>query len=200
MTEVYPRASRQELRRRLGTLGVLVFLPLALTGCAWLAQHQGPLMLAGAILAMLSLVVAWAMCGAGPGACVAVSGFAFMLFVGPAMGDYLLNHRGVRHGAVIGDVSTYWKKHGDGRACTVVTTDTDKSDAYEVDDPDGCEGDLREGQDVTLVVDPEGWLKPRLSSRVNGVAPYLVWTSAGLLTATEGFVLYGRLRRRGLRA
>lgn len=200
MTEVNPRASRQPLWRGPGTLGVLVFLPLALTGCGWLAQHQGPLMLAGAFLAVLSLVVAWIMCGAGPGACVAVFGFAFMLFVGPAMGDYVINQRGVRHGAVVGDVSTYWKKHGDGRACTVVTTDTAKPDAYEVDDPDGCDDDLREGQSVTLVLDPEGWLKPRLSSSVNGVAPYLVWTSAGLLTATEGSVLYGRLRRRRPRA
>ncbi|MFH9003596.1 hypothetical protein ACH4E5_10175 [Streptomyces afghaniensis] len=116
------------------------------------------------------------------------------------MGGYLLNHRGVRHGAVIGDVNTYWKKHGDGRACTVVTTDTDKSDAYEVDDPDGCDGDLREGQNVIWC--PAGGLAEatRLGSHVNGVPPYLVWTSAGLLTATESFVLYGRLPRRGLRA
>ncbi|MFF9811364.1 hypothetical protein ACF1G5_40865 [Streptomyces coeruleorubidus] len=129
----------------------------------WLAQHQGALVLAGGFLAMLVLALAWAMCGAGPGACVAVFGFAFMLLVGLAIGDYVIDDHAVRHGAVIGDVSTYRKKHGDGRACTVVTADTAKPGAYEVDDLDGCDDDLREGQSVTLVVDPEGWLKSRRS-------------------------------------
>ncbi|MFJ8715110.1 hypothetical protein ACIRD9_18285 [Streptomyces violaceus] len=199
MTEVYAPASRNELRRWPGTVGALVLAPLAMIGCAWLAQRQDALVVLGAVLALLVLVIAWVMCGAGPGACVAVFGFAFMLFVGSAMGDYVINDRGVRHDAVIGDVSTYWRKHGDGRACTAVTTDMAKPRAYEVDDPDGCDGDLAEGQSVTLVIDPEGWLKPRLSRHVNGVAPYLAWTSVGLLAAMASAVLYGRHWRRGLR-
>lgn len=54
------------------------------------------------------------------------------------------------------------------------------------------------GRRVTLVADPEGWLVPRLGIEVDGLAPWLIRTCAGLLTAMEAFVLYGRLRpRRG---
>ncbi|MER7841355.1 hypothetical protein ABTY98_37105 [Streptomyces sp. NPDC096040] len=191
-TAVPPRRAR----RWPGTVGTVVVTPLALTGCAWLAQHQGTLvMLLGAVLALLVLVLAWSMCGVGPGLGMAVSGFAFMLFVGPAMNDYAIDQRGVRHAAVIADTGTYYSKHGDGRTCRVVLTDTPKHSSYEVDDTTGCDDDLKPGRRATLVVDPEGWLDPRLSGEVNGVAPWLIRTCAGLLAVMEAFVLYGRLRR-----
>jgi hypothetical protein len=195
----WPHAAigKKPLRRWPATVGTLLITPLAMTGCAWLAQRQGTLvLLLGAVLGMLVMVAAWALCGAGPGAFVAVFGFAFMLFVGPAMNDYVIDDRGVRHDAVIGDTSTYYRKHGDGRTCTVVLTDTAKPRAYDVDGIDGCDEEFESGQRVTLVLDPKGWLTPRLSSQVNGVPPYLLWTSAGLLAAMEASVLYGRLRRR----
>jgi hypothetical protein len=180
-----------------GTIGTLLVTPVVLTGCAWLAQRQGTLVLIlGAFLAMAVLFTAWVMCGAGPGLGVAVFGFAFMLFVGPAMNDYGIDHRGVRHAAVVAETGSYYRKHGDGRTCTVVLTDTPKHIAYEVDDTTGCDEDLKPGRRVTLVVDPEGWLVPRLSAEVNGVAPWLIRTCAGLLAVMEAFVLYGRLRRR----
>ncbi|MEV0981300.1 hypothetical protein [Streptomyces sp. NPDC049915] len=184
-------------RRWPGTVGTLVVTPLALTGCAWLAQRQGTfLVVIGALLSLLVLVVAWAMCGAGPGTFVAVLGFAFGLFWGPAMNDYVLDHRGVRHDAVVVDTSSYHRKHGEGRTCSVVPTDTAQRLSYDVDGTDGCADGLGRGSRVTLVVDPEGWLAPRLGTEVGGVAPYLVWTSAALFAGMEAFILYGRLRRR----
>ncbi|MGY6024993.1 hypothetical protein [Streptomyces spinosirectus] len=184
-------------RRWPGIVGTLVVMPVALTGCAWLAQRQGTLvLLLGAFLAMIVLLGAWVMCGVGPGLGVAVSGFAFMLFVGPAMNDYVIDHRGVRHTAVVADTGSYYRKHGDGRTCEVVPTDTRKPGSYEIDDTTGCDEDLKPGSQVALVVDPEGWLVPRLSSEVDGLAPWLVRTCAGLFVAMEAFVLYGRLRRR----
>lgn len=184
-------------RRWPGTVAVLVLTPLALTGCAWLAQREGTVvMLAGAFLTLLVLVVAWVMCGAGPGTFVAVLGFAFSLFWGPAMNDYVIDHRGVRHHAVVTGTSTYYTKHGDGRTCTVAPTDTARRLAYDIDGTQGCADGLRRGSRVTLVVDPEGWLAPRLGSEVHGVAPYLVWTSAGVFAGMEAFIVYGRARRR----
>ena len=40
----------------------------------------------------------------------------------------------------------------------------------------GCTDDLKAGQRVTLVVDPAGWLAPRLSGSVTGVSPSTAWT------------------------
>ncbi|MFE1295326.1 hypothetical protein ACFW6K_07960 [Streptomyces sp. NPDC058733] len=192
-----PAEARERPRYRTGTAALLVLVPVVLTACAWLAQGQGTLpLLTGAFLALLVLVVAWAMCGAGPGAFVAVLGFALSMFWGPAMNDYVLDHRGVRHDAVVTDTGTYYSKHGDGRTCTVVPTDTARHPAYDIDAAQGCTEGLRRGSRVTLVVDPEGWLAPRLDSEVTGVAPYLTWTSAGLFAGMEAFILYGRLRRR----
>lgn len=193
----HPAAPQKPPRRWPGTVGTLVVMPVALTGCAWLAQRQGTLvLLLGAVLAMSVLLVAWFMCGVGPGLGVVVSGFAFMLFVGPAMNDYVIDDRGVRHEAVVADTGSYYRKHGDGRTCRLVLTDTPKPSSYEVDDTTGCDEDLKRGSQVELVVDPEGWLVPRLSGEVDGVAPWLIRTCAGLLAAMEASVLYGRLRRR----
>ncbi|MGW7818687.1 hypothetical protein ACWGLF_11220 [Streptomyces puniciscabiei] len=69
---------------RPGTLLLILLVPPAMIGCAWLAQRQGTLLLlTGCFLGMRVLLAAWAMCGVGAGMGVAVSRFAFMLFVGP---------------------------------------------------------------------------------------------------------------------
>ncbi|ANB07856.1 hypothetical protein SAM40697_3898 [Streptomyces ambofaciens] len=182
-----------------GTLWVLVGTPLALAGCGWLGQDAGLLStLLGVVVALLVLATAWILCGAKAGAGVAVLGFAFLLFVGPALGDHAMKERGVRHDdAVITEVSTYRGKGGERRpVCTVALTDTERGRTVEVGDTGGCEPDFTPGTHVTLVDDPEGHLAPRLSDKAEGVAPYLLWTLAGLLTALETCALYGRLRRR----
>ncbi|MFJ6563430.1 hypothetical protein ACIQMV_26910 [Streptomyces sp. NPDC091412] len=188
-------------RRWPGTVAVLVLTPAVMVGCSWLAQKQGTLvLLLGAFLAMLVLVTAWTMCGAGPGALVAASGFAFMLFVGPALGDYVLDQRGLRKDAVIVETGIYRTRHtrADGRTCTVVPLDTAEagSRSYDVDGTDGCGEELKTGQRVTVVTDPQGWLAPRMNTEVTGVSPSQVWVSGGLLVSMEAFILYGRLRRR----
>ncbi|MET9253173.1 hypothetical protein [Streptomyces sp. NPDC003717] len=179
-------------------MAVAVGTPLVVAGCGWLAQGSGFLLLALATVVVLSvLTAAWVMCGAGPGAGVAVFGFAFLLFVGPALGDYVIADRGVRHEAVVGDVSTYRGKAGRKRpVCTVVLTGADRGRTVEIGDTGGCGKDFEPGRHVTLVEDPEGWLEPRLSSEAGGLAPTTMWTLAGLLTGMEACVLYGRLRRR----
>ncbi|MFB7459821.1 hypothetical protein [Streptomyces sp. NPDC056188] len=197
--ETTPRMARP--RRWPGTLATLIVAPAAIAGCSWLAQKQGTLaLLLGAFLGMLVMVIAWVMCGAWPGALVAVSGFAFMLFVGPALDDYVLNQRGLRQDAVVVDTGTYRTKHtrADGRTCTVVPLDTAKagSRSYDVDGTDGCGEGLKTGQRVTLVTDPRDWLAPRMGTDVTGVSPSQVWISGGLLVLMEAFILYGRLRRR----
>ncbi|MFD5472418.1 hypothetical protein [Streptomyces sp. NPDC127105] len=179
----------------------MIATPAAIAGCSWLAQKQGTLvLLLGSLLGMLIMVIAWTMCGAGPGALVAVSGFAFMLFVGPALDDYVLDQRGLRQDAVVVDTGTYHTKHtrADGRTCTVVPLDTAKaaSRSYDVDGTDGCGEGLKTGQRVTLVTDPRDWLAPRMGTDVTGVSPSQVWISSGLLVLMEAFILYGRLRRR----
>ncbi|WP_225078087.1 tweety family protein [Streptomyces sp. CoT10] len=188
-------------RRWPGTMAILILTPAAMAGCSWLAQKQGTLvLLLGAFVAMVVLVIAWTMCGAGPGALVAVSGFAFMLFVGPALDDYVLDQRGLRQDAVIVKIGAYHTRHtrSDGRTCTVVPLDTAEAGSrfYDVDGTDGCGDELKTGQRVMLVTDPQDWLAPRLGTDVTGVSPSQVWISGGLLVLLEAFILYGRLRRR----
>ncbi|WP_217140658.1 hypothetical protein [Streptomyces sp. AC627_RSS907] len=181
----------------MGTVWVLIGTPLVLVGCGWLAQKEGLLwMLLATVLVLAVLGTAWVMCGAGPGTGVAVCGFAFLLFVGPALGDYVLQDRGVRHDALVVDVSTYRGKSGRERAvCTVVLTGAGRGRTVEVGDTGGCVDDFERGRRVTLVDDPDGWLTPRLGSEVKGVEPYQGWTLAGLLVAMEACALHGRLRR-----
>ncbi|MGI5393458.1 hypothetical protein [Streptomyces sp. CA-251251] len=181
------------------TLWVTLGTPPALAGCGWLGQDSGLLAtLLGVVVALLVLAVAWILCGAKAGAGVAVFGFAFLLFVGPALGDHAMQERGVRHeDAVITDVSTYRGKGGERRpVCTIALTDTDRVRTVEVGDTGGCARDFTPGTHVTLVDDPEGHLAPRLADETDGVAPYLLWTLAGLLTALETCAVLGRLRRR----
>ncbi|WP_405944084.1 hypothetical protein OG372_21155 [Streptomyces sp. NBC_01020] len=155
------------------------------------------MLLLSAFLVMIVLCVVWAMCGAGPGACVAALGFALMLFLGSALNDYVMDQRGVRHDAVISGVDSYHRKHGaDGHTCEATRTDAAQSAVYSVDDSSGCSENSWTGQRVTLVEDPAGWLNPRLASSVNGPSGELIWTCAGLFGAMEAFTLYGRLRRR----
>ncbi|MGW2900787.1 hypothetical protein ACWDAO_41040 [Streptomyces sp. NPDC001212] len=182
-------------------MAILILTPAAMAGCSWLAQKQGTLvLLLGAFVAMVVLVIAWTMCGAGPGALVAVSGFAFMLFVGPALDDYVLDQRGLRQDAVIVKIGAYHTRHtrSDGRTCTVVPLDTVEAGSrfYDVDGTDGCGDELKTGQRVMLVTDPQDWLAPRLGTDVTGVSPSQVWISGGLLVLMEAFILHGRLRRR----
>ncbi len=179
------------------TLGLAVLVPLILAGCGWLnVGGDGLLIAASVVIALPLLVVAGALCGAGPGTCVVILGFAFVLFAGPAMDDYVLDQRGVRYEAVIDDVSSYHRKHDTGHTCTVVRSDSGQSLTYRIDDSDGCEKDFEPGQRVTLVVDPKDWLATRLSSKANGLSHGMAWTVGGLLAAMEAFILYGRLRRR----
>ncbi|GHG62194.1 hypothetical protein GCM10018779_30690 [Streptomyces griseocarneus] len=173
--------------------------PLAVAGCGWLNQSRGVLLLlVSAFLLLLVLVVAGAMCGpgAGPGTCVAILGFALGLFVGPALDDYVLDQRGTRYEAVIADVETYHRKHGEGRTCSVARSDSGRTLTYEVGDSSGCDNTVKPAQHVTLVVDPEDWLPPRLGTDVNGLSSGHAWTCGGLLAAMEACILYGRLRRR----
>ncbi|MFF1275233.1 hypothetical protein ACFVZC_17740 [Streptomyces marokkonensis] len=181
-----------------GTLWVLLGTPLVLTGCGWMAQRSGFLpTLLSTVVALAVLGTAWVMCGAKAGTGVAVSGFVFLLFVGPTLGDYVIHDRGVRHDALVMDVSAYRGKGGRERPlCTVVLTGADRGRVIELDDTGGCDDGLTAGSHVTLVEDPEEWVAPRLASEVSGVAPYLRWTLAGLLSGLEACALYGRLRRR----
>ncbi|KES07978.1 hypothetical protein BU52_05995 [Streptomyces toyocaensis] len=181
-----------------GTLWVLLGTPIVLTGCGWIAQRPGFLpTLLSMVVALAVLGTAWVMCGAKAGAGVAVSGFVFLLFVGPTLGDYVIHHRGVRHDALVVDVSDYRGRGGRERPlCTVVLTGADRGRTIELGDTGGCDDGLTVGSHVTLVDDPEGWVAPRLGSEVRGVAPYLPWTLAGLLSGLETCALYGRLRRR----
>ncbi|MFE9539195.1 hypothetical protein [Streptomyces sp. NPDC006691] len=184
-------------RRLIVTVLTVVLTPLLLAGCGWLGQHPGSLALTLSIVPLLIvLCVAWALCGAGPGAGVAAFGFALALFVGPAMNDYVMEQRGERHPAKIADVEAYHLKHSEGHTCSVVRTDLAHSPTYTVEDTEGCEKDMRPGQSVTLVADPEGWLGSRLSTDVHGVSAAMLWTCGGLLGGMEALVLYGRLRRR----
>ncbi|WP_395575338.1 hypothetical protein [Streptomyces sp. BK79] len=198
-TGVEPRPARTPGRRWWSaTLWVLIGTPLTLAGCGWLAQDSGLFStLAGAFVALAVLAAAWILCGAKAGAGVAVLGFAFLLFVGPALGDHVMKERGVRQDALVAEVSTYRGKGGERRpVCEVVLTGVDRGRTVEVGDVGGCERGFAPGTRVTLVEDPAGWLTPRLSGRTTGVAPYLMWTLAGLLVAMESCALYGRLRRR----
>ncbi|WP_405778153.1 hypothetical protein [Streptomyces sp. NBC_00859] len=195
--QVEPEASAG-LRRWPGTVGTLALGPVALAGCGWLAQRQGTLiLLLSALLGMIVLCALWAMCGARPGACVAVLGFALVLFVGPTLNDYVMDQRGVHHDAVISGVDSYYRKHGgDGHICEVQRIDVSRSAVYSVDDSSGCSKNSRSGQHVTLVDDPAGWLYPRLASAVNGPSTGSTWTCVSLFVTMEAFMLYGRLRRR----
>lgn len=194
-----PRAAAEpdRTRRWPGTMGTLLLTPLAVAGCGWLAQRQGTVVLVLAVvLLMIVLCTAWAMCGAGPGACVAVCGFALMMFIGPALNDYVLDQRGVRHEAAVAYAENYHNRHGDGFTCKVIRTDIRKSRVYTVGESSDCGKHTKTGDQVTLVEDPNGWLSPRLGAEANGLSSGMAGTCAGLFAAMEAFILYGRLRRR----
>ncbi|MGK5728599.1 hypothetical protein [Streptomyces sp. URMC 124] len=187
----------QASRRWPVTLAVAILTPLVLAGCGWLNQGGSTLLMTGcAVVLMLTLVVAGAFCGAGPGTCAAVLGFAFALFSGPALNDYVLEKRGERYEAAIAGIKGYHRKHHDGRTCTVVRSDSGRPVTYKIDDSQGCDEDLEPLQRVTLVVDPDDWLATRLSTDVKGLTPGHAWTCGGLLAGMEASILYGRLRRR----
>ncbi|MGK5730642.1 hypothetical protein ACSNOG_13945 [Streptomyces sp. URMC 124] len=177
----------------------MVATPAVVMGGAWLVQSDSLLWIAVATCVVLAaLLVAGALCGpgAGPGTCVVVLGFAFCLFVGPAMNDFVLDRRGDRYEGVITDVEGYYKKHGDGRTCSVARTGSGRKRTYEVNDTAGCDEGFAPGRSVTLVVDPGGWLPTRLDNAVHGLSSGMAWTCGGLLAAMEAFILYGRTRRR----
>ncbi|MBZ4321161.1 DUF3592 domain-containing protein [Streptomyces huiliensis] len=179
------------------TLGLVVLLPVNLAACGWLNQAGSGLLLAvSVVLTLLLLAVAGALCGAGPGTCLAVLGFAFVLFAGPALDDYVLDRRGTRHEAVVTANTSYHRKHDTGHTCTVVRSDGGRIRTYGIDDSQGCRENFAPGRRVTLVVDPEDWLAARLSNETHGLSSGMAWTCGGLLAAMEAFILYGRLRRK----
>ncbi|KAB7837248.1 hypothetical protein [Streptomyces mobaraensis] len=179
------------------TLGLVVLTPLILTGCGWLNQGGSGLYTAIAVVITLALlVVAGALCGAGPGTGVAILGFAFVLFVGPALDDYVLDRRGTRHEAVVTANTGFHRKHDTGHTCTVVRSDGGRTRTYEIGDSQGCEATFAPGRRVTLVVDPEDWLATRLGNETHGLSSGMAWTCGGLLAAMEALILYGRLRRK----
>ncbi|QLE70532.1 hypothetical protein FGW37_01955 [Streptomyces rectiverticillatus] len=175
----------------------MLLTPALLAAVSWLNPPDDMLLLlAGFALTVIILIAAWCMCGPGPGAGMAALGFFFVLFTGPALDDYVMERRGTAHEALVGDVSTYTRKHGEGRTCSVVWSASGETHKAEVGDRKGCDESVRQGDRTTIVTDPEGWLRPRLGGDGTGLSAGTAWTCAGLLAGMEAFILYGRLRRR----
>ncbi|MFE5867370.1 hypothetical protein ACFQ6V_01820 [Streptomyces roseifaciens] len=176
----------------------MLLTPVLLAAVSWLNPPDDTLLLfAGFALTVIILIAAWCMCGPGPGAGMAALGFFFVLFTGPALDDYVLGQRGTVHEALVGDVSTYTRKHSnEGRTCSVVWSASGETYRAEVGDRRGCDESVRQGDKATIVTDPEDWLRPRLGGDAPGLSSGTAWTCGGLLAGMEAFILYGRLRRR----
>ncbi|WP_413799853.1 hypothetical protein [Streptomyces iranensis] len=144
---------------------------------------------------MVVLITAWAMCGAGPGTLVAVSGFALTLFAGPTLGQYVMEQRGVEHHAIIAKVESTHSRHGNKWLCTAVRAEDGKRVFYTLSEETGCKQDFKPFHKVTVVEDPSGWLDPRLNTTLSGTPAWVLWLSAGTLALMEIFILFGRLRR-----
>ncbi|WKX70964.1 hypothetical protein [Streptomyces sp. XD-27] len=187
----------QASRRWPATLGVALLTPIALIGCSWLAVSDGTVkMMTGVFLGLVVLVTAWVMCGSGPGALVAASGFAFMLCIGWTLNDYVLYHWGVEHRAVIIKVEKTHSRSTDKWYCTAIRSDHGRRVTYEFGETSGCEGHFKPFRSVIVVEDPTGWLSPSLSTGLSKPGTPEVAACAGSAAAMEGFILYGRLRRR----
>ncbi|MEV8530425.1 hypothetical protein [Streptomyces sp. NPDC051211] len=173
------------------TLALLVLTPLLIAFSGWLAQPLNVLWLALAtVLSLVVLCTAWALCGAGPGACVAVTGFALMLFLGPTLDEIVIEQRGVRHQGMIVDVDRYKRTSRPTRhTCQVATVHAGRIGV-------SCTQHHRVDDLVAVVVDPEDWLPARLAEKADGPSTATLWTCAGLFAALEAFILWGRLRRR----
>ncbi|MFF5445872.1 hypothetical protein [Streptomyces sp. NPDC012888] len=185
------QARRQRPRRMSVTVGAAVLLPVLLTGSAWLAQPVGVVwpLLATAV-SLTVLCTAWVLSGAWPGAVVAVSGIAFTLFLGPALENGVLEQRGVRVQAVVTEAERYDPTKGPDRyTCRVATA---AGESYEL----GCEARHTKGFPVTVVVDPQDWLGPRLAERSGGPSAPTLAVIAGLFAVMEAAFLFGRLRKR----
>ncbi|QES49565.1 hypothetical protein DEJ50_18910 [Streptomyces venezuelae] len=187
---------KRKPKRKSVTAALLVLTPLLIACSGWLVQPLGLGWLAlGTLLSMVVLCTAWALCGAWPGTCVAVSGFALMLFLGPSLDEAVIEHRGVRYEALVVDTETHKRTSRPRQYWCRVGIAPDAGAKVRFHDV-SCGKDHRVDDWVTVVVDPEDWLATRLAERSHGPSTGVLWTCAGLFLALEGSILWGRLRRR----
>ncbi|MBL0799115.1 hypothetical protein M2168_003753 [Streptomyces sp. CZ24] len=180
------------------TLVVALLLPPVLLGSGWLAQSESTLLLLlGVVVALAALLVAWAYAGAGPGTFVAVLGFAFMLFVGPAMGETVLDRHGVRTPAVVAGFGEMSARYDRARTCKLVWEDRDTGEIGRVETGglSACTDDIKAGDPAVVVVDPTGWQFPRMAADVKPASTTAWAISGGLCVAMELMFLWGRARK-----
>ncbi|MER5934157.1 hypothetical protein [Streptomyces sp. NPDC002054] len=191
-----PPTRKRKPKRMSVTVALLVLTPLLIALSGWLVQPLGlGWLVLGTLLSFVVLCTAWALCGAWPGACVAVSGFALMLFLGPSLDEAVLEERGVRYEALVVDTDSHKRTSRPTKYWCRVGIPPEAGAKVRFHDV-SCAAGHRVDDWVTVVVDPEDWLATRLAENAHGPYTGVLWTCAGLFVALESSILWGRLRRR----
>lgn len=185
-------------RKLFNSLMWAVLLPgLMILGTAvsqWVLLAGVFVMLAVVVVAACLIGGGWSRGGAATLACV--SGFALMLFAGPALYDVYMKTAGDPVAAVVTDVTD----DGDGKGadwyCTVEETGGDHEE-HELSQQQNCFGQAKAGGRVEIREDPLGVLQPRLPDGPDhsdtGTNAEI---SAGLLLLTSATVFCAGQRRR----
>ncbi|ESP98533.1 Hypothetical protein B591_18164 [Streptomyces sp. GBA 94-10 4N24] len=193
-----PRKPEKPRRPWRATFVVALLLPPVLLGSGWLAQSESTLLLLlGVIVAMAALLVSWAYAGAGPGTFVALFGLAFLLFVGPATGEAVLDRHGVRTPAVVAGFGEMSPRYDRARTCKLVWEDRDTGELGRVETGglSACTDDIEAGDQAVVVVDRTGWQFPRMADDVKSPSTTTWAITGGLFVAMELMFLWGRARK-----
>ncbi|WP_406496463.1 hypothetical protein OG936_20330 [Streptomyces sp. NBC_00846] len=188
-------------RKLFSSLMWAVLLPGLMILGAGIAQW---VMWAGVVVMLAAVAVAACLIGgvwdrAGAAALASVSGFALMLFAGPAMYEVYMKTAGDPVAAVVTEVTDEDNRQGADWFCTVEEVGGDHKE-YEVSEQQNCFGQAKVGDRVEIRKDPLGLLAPRLpdSPDQRNSTESTVDITAGLLLLTAVSVFYGGQRRRGI--
>ncbi|MGN5634157.1 hypothetical protein [Streptomyces sp. AC154] len=186
------------LRKLFGSLMWAVLLPaLMVLGAAlanWVMWAGVVVMLAVAAFAACLIGGVWSRAGAATLVCV--SGFALMLFAGPALYDVYMKTAGDPVAAVVTDVTEDNDGEGSDWHCRVAEDGGDHEE-HELSQQQNCFGGVKTGEHVEIRKDPLGLFEPRMPDGPgHSDAKISAEIAAGLLLLTSGTVFYGSRRRR----
>lgn len=193
-----PRRPAAGPRKLFGSLMWAVLLPALMVLGAGLANW---VMWAGVVVMLAVVAFAGCLVGgvwsrAGAATLVCVSGFALMLFAGPALYDVYMKTAGDPVAAVVTELTDDNDGQGSDWHCAVAEAGGDRK-KYELSQQQNCFGGVEAGERIEIREDPLGLFPPRMPDGPgHSDAEISAEIAAGLLLLTAGTVFYGGQRRR----